>query len=105
MLKEVGFEVQEASNGREGLDRLHQQGCADLVMVDWNMPGMNGWEFVRAVRAERAFDGVPLVMVTTETEAGHIVSALESGANEYIMKPFTKDVVLEKLALLGITLE
>jgi two-component system chemotaxis response regulator CheY len=69
--------------------------------VDWNMPEMNGFEFIQAVRAEHSYDGVLLMMVTTETEMDQISKALEAGANEYVMKPFTQEVILEKLQMLG----
>jgi two-component system chemotaxis response regulator CheY len=102
ILKELGFEVAEAGHGREGLERLRQCGRLRLALVDWNMPEMNGLEFVQAVRADHAYDEVRLMMVTTESEAGAVITALEAGANEYVMKPFTKDVILEKLAIMGI---
>jgi two-component system chemotaxis response regulator CheY len=104
ILKDLGFEVTEAGHGREGLERLQQTGKLDLALVDWNMPEMNGLEFVQAVRADHTYDGMQLMMVTTESEAGAMVNALEAGANEYVMKPFTKDVIVEKLAILGIEL-
>ena len=103
ILKELKFETLEAANGREALERLRQNGTADVVLVDWNMPEMNGIEFIRAVRAEPNFRGMTLMMVTTETEYDNVVRALAAGANEYIMKPFSKDVIAEKLALLGIS--
>jgi two-component system chemotaxis response regulator CheY len=102
ILKELGFEVAEAGHGREGLERLGQSEIPDLVLVDWNMPEMDGLEFVRTVRANRAYDAMQLMMVTTEAEVSAMVCALEAGANEYVMKPFTKDVIVEKLAMLGI---
>lgn len=102
ILKEIGFEVSEAGHGREALERLKESGPPDLALVDWNMPEMNGFEFVRAVRADHAYDSMCLMMVTTETEMEQVARALEAGANEYVMKPFTKDVILEKLDLLGI---
>jgi two-component system, chemotaxis family, chemotaxis protein CheY len=102
IVKELGFETVEAGHGREALDRLKQTGAVDLALVDWNMPEMNGFEFVQAVRADRAFDGTRLVMVTTETEMADVARALEAGANEYLMKPFTKDAMVEKLAMLGL---
>lgn len=102
ILKEIGFEVIEAGNGREALERLQQTAKMDLALVDWNMPEMNGFEFVCAVRAERAYDALQLMMVTTESEMSQVVKALEAGANEYVMKPFTRDVIREKLQLLGI---
>lgn len=102
ILREIGFEVVEAGNGQEALTKLKEGGGADLAMVDWNMPEMTGIEFVRAVRADTTYDEMKMMMVTTEAEASQVMTALEAGANEYAMKPFTKDVIQEKLALLGI---
>jgi two-component system chemotaxis response regulator CheY len=101
MLRELDFEVVEAANGREALERLKGLGKVDLALVDWNMPEMNGFDFVRAVRSEHIYDGVLLMMVTTETEMENVVRALAAGANEYVMKPFTKEVILEKLQIFG----
>lgn len=103
IMRELGFgEIVEAGNGREALDRLKEKGKPQIVLVDWNMPEMNGYDFVCAVRADHAYDDVPLMMVTTETEMEQVVKALEAGANEYVMKPFTKDVLREKLIILGL---
>ena len=101
MLQGLGFEVSEASNGREGMQRLQAMGKVDLALVDWNMPEMNGLEFIRTVRAEQSYDGVLLMMVTTETEMENVVRALAAGANEYVMKPFTQEIILEKLQIFG----
>jgi two-component system chemotaxis response regulator CheY len=101
MLQGLGFEVLEASNGREGIERLQANGSVDLALVDWNMPEMNGLEFIRTVRAEQSYDGVLLMMVTTETEMENVVRALAAGANEYVMKPFTQEIILEKLQIFG----
>jgi two-component system chemotaxis response regulator CheY len=101
-LGEVGMDVVEAGNGREGLDRLREAGDVGVVLVDWNMPVMNGLEFIRAVRAERAYDPVRIMMVTTETEQEQVIRALEAGANEYVMKPFTRDILIAKLSLLDV---
>ena len=101
MLQGLGFEVLEASNGREGLERLQANGKVDLALVDWNMPEMNGLEFIRKVRAEQSYDGVLLMMVTTETEMENVVRALAAGANEYVMKPFTQEIILDKLQIFG----
>ena len=101
MLRGLGFEVMEAANGREGLQRLQEKGKIDLALVDWNMPEMNGLDFIRTVRAEQSYDGVLLMMVTTETEMENVVKALAAGANEYVMKPFTQDVIVEKLQIFG----
>ena len=100
-LKDLGFEVVEAGNGKEALLRLEEESELDLALVDWNMPEMNGLEFVENVRRDSRFDSLPLMMVTTETEMEQMMKALSAGANEYIMKPFTKDVLLDKLVLLG----
>jgi len=101
ILRRLGFEIVEAANGREALERLQAIGKIDLALVDWNMPEMNGFEFVRAVRAKQMYDGVLLMMVTTETEMENVVRALAAGANEYVMKPFTPEVILEKLRVFG----
>jgi len=101
-LAEAGLEVVEAANGREGLDRLRAHDDVELILVDWNMPEMNGLEFVRAVRARREYDAVRIMMVTTETEQEQVTRALEAGANEYLMKPFTKEVLIAKLSLLDV---
>ena len=76
---------------------------ADVVLVDWNMPEMDGLAFVRAVRADVGYAALPLMMVTTNTRAASTsAQALEAGANEYIMKPFTGDMIREKLEMLGL---
>lgn len=105
VLRADGFEVFEAQHGREGLDQLNETGPLDLVLVDWNMPEMDGYEFLLAVRAERRFDNMRVMMVTTETEIGNMAQALEAGANEYVMKPFTRASIHEKLELMGLQLD
>jgi two-component system chemotaxis response regulator CheY len=100
ILGELGFETIEAPNGREALDRLAAPGDLNVALVDWNMPEMNGYDFLCALRAGRRHAAVPVIMVTTETETAQVMRALEAGANEYVMKPFTKDVIREKLGLL-----
>jgi two-component system, chemotaxis family, chemotaxis protein CheY len=101
MLKELGFEVVDAENGAVAIERLKESEKVDIALVDWNMPEMNGYEFVCAVRKEEAYKDLPLMMVTTETEMSQVVKALEAGANEYVMKPFTKEMITEKLTLMG----
>jgi len=102
MLTELGFDVSVAGHGVEALRQLEEGGPVDLALVDWNMPTMNGIEFVRAVRANAAFEKLRVMMITTQTETADLATALEAGADEYLMKPFTKVMVLEKLRLLGI---
>lgn len=100
-LGELGYDVLEAAHGREALETLDQTPDVELALVDWNMPVMNGLELVRAVRADDRFSGVTLMMVTTEGDADHMIAALEAGADEYVMKPFTAAVIREKLELLA----
>lgn len=101
-LKSLGYEVTEAGDGREALNKLSAEGGHfDLALVDWNMPEMDGLSLVRAVRQIPRLKDVRLMMVTSETEGDRVVSALEAGADEYLMKPFTLDVLQEKLAVLG----
>ena len=104
ILQDLGFEVTGAENGLEGLKELKAAGKMDLALVDWNMPEMNGYEFIQEVRKDQAYNDLPLMMVTTETEMSQVVKALEAGANEYVMKPFTKEMILEKLSMIGIAI-
>ena len=100
---QLGFDVIQAGNGREALERLEQlDHTPELALVDWNMPEMNGLEFIIAVRKEPKYKSMTLMMVTTESEQGQIVRALAAGAHEYVIKPFTPDAIVEKLALLGL---
>ncbi len=101
-VKELGFELFEAGHGKEALDRLAEVGKVDLILVDWNMPEMNGFDFLVAARGNPAWKDTVIMMVTTETEMSQMQRALEAGANEYDMKPFTKDVLREKLQLVGL---
>lgn len=102
ILTALGYQFVEAENGRHGLDRYASDGPFDVAFVDWNMPEMNGLEFIRAVRGERKDRRLPIVMVTTEAETDRMMMALAAGASEYVMKPFTKDILLGKLELLGL---
>jgi two-component system chemotaxis response regulator CheY len=102
ILREMGTEVVEAGDGRQALEQLRENPEVELVLVDWNMPVMDGLEFIRRVRSERSYDGLRIVMVTTETESEQVTRALTAGANEYVMKPFSKEVLVAKLALLDI---
>jgi two-component system chemotaxis response regulator CheY len=104
-LKELGFEVCEASNGREALEIIETEKTAvKLVLADWNMPEINGLDLLKRLRQDPELSSLVVVMVTTETELDQMAAALEAGANEYVMKPFTKDILVEKLQLVGIHL-
>ncbi|HJL15088.1 MAG TPA: response regulator [Sandaracinaceae bacterium LLY-WYZ-13_1] len=103
ILENVGFsEVHEAEDGVAALDLLRAVARPSLALVDWNMPEMNGYDLVKIIRMRRDFDDLKLMMVTTESEAERIVAALEAGADEYVMKPFTEPIIRDKLALLGL---
>ncbi len=101
IVQRLGFETVEAENGRIGIDRLHETSDVGLALVDWNMPEMNGLEFVEAVRSEDRYRNVKLVMVTSETNPARMVRALMSGADEFAMKPFTEQILVDKLKLIG----
>ncbi|MGC8742836.1 MAG: response regulator [Verrucomicrobiia bacterium] len=101
ILREFGFEIVEASNGLEAIEKVQAE-QPELTLVDWNMPEMNGYEFIKAIRAEPQYDNMKIMMVTTESDIDQMTAALEAGANEYVMKPFTKDIITEKLAILGV---
>lgn len=102
ILTDLGFAVTDAEDGERALETLRRCGPFELALVDWNMPLMSGFDFVCVVRRDSEFDGMRLMMVTTETEIERMADALEAGADEYIMKPFSKEMLLEKLKLLGI---
>jgi two-component system chemotaxis response regulator CheY len=102
-LRQLGYEVQEAANGKEALQIIEaENGGVKLVLVDWNMPEMNGLELLKELRQDPALSSLAVVMVTTETEIEQIAEAMEAGANEYVMKPFTREILVEKLELAGI---
>ena len=101
-LRGLGFRVIEAGDGSEGLARLREIGAADVALVDWNMPIMNGIEFVRAVRRRPELDAFLIIMATTESDTARVALALAGGADEYVMKPFTRDIIAHKLELMGL---
>lgn len=97
-----GFDVIEAGDGRQALEALDQSGAVELALIDWNMPVMTGIELIGALRARRDMDQMAIMMVTTETEVAQVQRAMDAGANEYVMKPFSDSVLKEKLMLLGL---
>lgn len=103
-LQELGFQSEEVCNGREAIERLQGNDLPAVIMIDWNMPELNGLEMVKAVRANPAWNDMRLIMITSENELERVQTALEAGADEYIMKPFTKDMIQEKLNLLGVVM-
>jgi len=102
ILGEAGFDTVPAADAEEALTILEADPEFELALVDWNLPAMSGLELVAALRKMPALADLRLMMVTTETELERVRKALEYGADEYIMKPFDKEMLLEKLTLLGI---
>ena len=105
ILRELSFDTFDAGNGRDALTKIAAEGKPELVLLDWNMPVMDGYQFLLELRKNPDYADVMVVMVTTEAEVEHMVKALEAGANEYVMKPFTKDVISDKLRILGLVSE
>ena len=101
LLVELGFEVHEAASGLEALQLTEKVAGLSLVLLDWNMPEMDGRQVLERLRADERFTDLPVMMVTTESEMEQVEVALNAGASEYLMKPFDRQALLEKLLLLG----
>ena len=101
LLLELGLEVHEAATGDEALAQARQLDGLAVVLLDWNMPGMDGREVLEQLRADPKTADLPVMMVTTESELEQVEVALNAGASEYLMKPFDRAALLEKLLLLG----
>lgn len=102
LMEQLGFEVTQAGDGQQALDILEAGLRPQVALVDWNMPVMDGLTFIKNCRDHDQFRDITLMMVTTESEQAQIVRALAAGAHEYVIKPFTEEVIAEKLALLGL---
>jgi two-component system, chemotaxis family, chemotaxis protein CheY len=105
LLRELGIDVLEAGDGLQALEQMQRNPDVELILVDWSMPEMNGIDFVRAVRSQHAFDAARILMVTSEARSDHVSQALNAGANEYLMKPFNKEMLVAKLSLLDVISE
>lgn len=103
ILSGSGFRVVEAGDGREALECLKRGDDIEAVLVDWQMPRMDGCDFMRAVRRFEAYRDLPMLMVSAESELERVAEALAAGADDYVMKPFTRDALLGKLNLLGLS--
>ena len=98
LLKQLGYEnIVEAEDGVIALETLKSQKI-DFVISDWNMPNMNGLELLKEVRADGALAKTPFLMVTAESLKENVVEAVKAGVDNYIVKPFTADVLSEKIA-------
>jgi len=89
-------DIVQAGDGVEGLAALENNPDVGLVLSDWNMPNMNGLDFLTKIRATKG-KGLPVVMVTTEAEKSNVITAIKAGANNYIVKPFTPEILAEKV--------
>jgi len=98
----LGFDVVQAGDGAEALALLDGGLMPDVALVDWNMPVMDGLTFIKSCRARADLRKITLMMVTTESEQNQIARALAAGAHEYVIKPFTDEVIAEKLIFLGL---
>jgi len=97
ILKQIGYtEVDEAEDGNGALAKLRQDKY-DLIVSDWNMPNMTGLDLLKAIRADGALNGIPVLMVTAEAKKENVVEAIKAGVNNYIVKPFTAEVLREKI--------
>jgi len=92
-------DVIEAGDGEEAYRKLNENMPIDLIMLDWNMPVMDGITLLRKVRTENKFQNVKIIMCTSESEKSKVVDALKSGANNYLVKPFTPEALKEKLGI------
>ena len=101
ILEGLDFQISEAENGEEAIEACRQQ-IPDAILLDWNMPKMDGYEFLRALRRLPGGDKPKVVFCTTENDVAHIARALHAGANEYIMKPFDRAIIEAKLAEVGL---
>ena len=99
-LSNFGFDVIEAGDGREALEMLARN-PVDVAMVDWNMPIMDGFALVNAIRRQPLFAYIRLVMVTSVADLGHIDRALMAGADDFVVKPFSPQLLHDKLLMLG----
>ncbi|MFZ4125039.1 MAG: response regulator [Rickettsiales bacterium] len=102
IIQPLGYTTLEAENGQEALNTLTSGTTVDLVMLDWNMPIMNGIECLKALRARTDINQPPVIFCTTENEFAKIQEAMMSGANEYVMKPFDEEIIRGKLEQLGL---
>lgn len=99
-LREIGYtDVVEASDGNDALEKLEQESI-DFVITDWNMPNMNGLELTKAIRSHARFENLPILMVTTRGMKEDVIAAMQARVNNYIVKPFTPEVLREKINLI-----
>ena len=97
ILKQIGYsDIEEAEDGNSALARLRQGGFG-LVVSDWNMPNMTGLDLLKAIRADNALNNMPVLMVTAEAKKENVMDAIKAGVNNYVVKPFTADVLKDNI--------
>jgi len=101
ILEELQFVVEEAADGQQAMDKYRQK-SPDAILLDWNMPVVNGLEFLVSLRKEPGGDRPIVVFCSTENDLDHITRAIEAGANEYIMKPFDREILEAKFREVGL---
>ena len=101
ILESLNFAVEEAEDGRQAMMACQKQ-MPDVILLDWNMPEMNGIDFLKELRKTDAGQSPVVVFCTTETDISHIQEAISAGANEYIMKPFDSEILENKLSQVGL---
>jgi len=101
-LKALGFETFEAEDGLDALEKTAANWPIDIATVDWEMPRMTGVEFIEEVRQRSEYDSIKLLMVTTLNSVAQVARALRAGADEYLMKPITREMLEEKLSIMGV---
>jgi two-component system chemotaxis response regulator CheY len=101
ILESLHFETEEAEDGAAALDACRSK-MPDVILLDWQMPNMTGIAFLRTLRRQNAGTNPIVVFCTTENDVGHITEALNAGANEYIMKPFDREILEAKLTQVGL---
>jgi two-component system chemotaxis response regulator CheY len=101
ILEGLDFEISEAEDGEKALEACTAK-MPDAILLDWNMPKMDGYEFLRALRRQRGGDAPRVVFCTIENDVAQIARAMRAGANEYIMKPFDKEIVEAKFQQIGL---
>lgn len=102
-LKNLGFtDINEALDGEEALTKINTLDDLGLILLDWNMPRMDGLEFIQSLRSQAHWADLPVLMMTAESQQNKINEALIAGVSEYIMKPFSLDMLVDKLTILGI---
>lgn len=100
ILRPYNFEIFEAKSGEEALDLLYEHNRFDLILLDWGMPGMDGYDFLKIIRRNPEWKDIKIMMVTSENQQKSVIEALDAGADEYLMKPFDSEMLITKINML-----